>query len=118
MKQELQDRFLDFAAGIVLLGGELKTTYEGKHVFGQLFRSGTSAGANFEESHSAESTNDFIHKREIVLKELRESLYWLQLIKRTKIVKNNTAIDTLINENEEFIKIIAKSLITIKNKSK
>jgi four helix bundle protein len=118
MKKELRNRFIDFASNIVLLGGELKMTYEGRHVFGQLFRSGTSAGANFEESHSAESTRDFIHKREIVLKELRESSYWLELILRAKLVKDEDNISKLLLENEEFIKIVAKSLVTIKSKSK
>ena len=41
----------------------------------ELFRSSSSSGVNYEESHSAESTRDFLHKRQIVLKELRESFY-------------------------------------------
>ena len=46
----------------------------------QLIRSGTSIGANLQESQSAQSTADFIHKLEIALKEAKETKYWLSLI--------------------------------------
>ena len=47
MKQDLSERFLEFAASIIKLGKKLNKTYEGRHVYGQLFRSGTSTGANY-----------------------------------------------------------------------
>jgi four helix bundle protein len=47
-----------------------------------LLKSGTSPGANYEEARGSESSADFIHKLGIVLKELRESLYWLKVIKK------------------------------------
>ena len=49
----------------------LNKTAVGRHIGGQLTRSGTSAGANYEEACGAESRADFIHKLQIVLKELR-----------------------------------------------
>ncbi|HBS88926.1 MAG: hypothetical protein A2W91_05735 [Bacteroidetes bacterium GWF2_38_335] len=116
MKEEIRERFLEFASNIVILVRAMKNTFEGRHVFGQLFRAGTSAGANYEESHSAESVKDFIHKRGIVEKELRESLFWLELTKRAKIISENTNIDDMICENSELLKIIAKSIITIKQR--
>jgi len=45
----------------------------------QLLRSGTSVGANIEESQSAESRYDFAHKIALALKEARETHYWLRL---------------------------------------
>lgn len=45
----------------------------------QLFRSGTSIGANVREAQNAESKADFIHKMKIAAKETDESLYWLEL---------------------------------------
>jgi len=39
-----------------------------------------SAGANYEEAQGAESKEDFIHKLQIALKELRESNYWLPVL--------------------------------------
>jgi four helix bundle protein len=45
----------------------------------QLFRSGTSIGANVREAQGCESRNDFIHKMKIAYKEAEESRYWLEL---------------------------------------
>lgn len=50
MKKDLSERFLEFAVNIVKLGKKLNKTYEGRHIYGQLFRAGTSAGANYKES--------------------------------------------------------------------
>lgn len=46
----------------------------------QIFRSGTSIGANIEESIGAQSRNDFISKISISYKEARETEYWLKLL--------------------------------------
>lgn len=46
MKEELSKRFLEFAAKIIQLGKKLNRSFEGRHIYGQLFASGTSAGAN------------------------------------------------------------------------
>tara|TARA_R110001592_G_scaffold5436_3_gene29964 strand:+ start:5756 stop:5920 length:165 start_codon:yes stop_codon:yes gene_type:complete len=48
-------------------------------MFSQVFRSGTSIGANTREAQNAESKRDFIHKFKISAKEADEVEYWLQL---------------------------------------
>src|SRR5688500_5395674 len=45
----------------------------------QLFRSGTSIGANVREAQGAESISDFIHKFKIAYKEAEETMYWLEI---------------------------------------
>ncbi len=114
-REEMSERFLMFAVNIVKLGGKMKKSFEAKHSFNQLFRAGTSSGANYEESISAQSKKDFIHKREISLKELRESLFWLRLIDRAELSKPNDILEWLLQENDELIKIIAKGVSTTKN---
>jgi len=47
----------------------------------QLFKSGTSIGANVHEAQGAESKNDFKHKCKIAYKEAEETDYWLSLCK-------------------------------------
>lgn len=74
----------------------------------QLAKASTSIGANYEESQAAESKKDFIHKIGIVLKETRESNYWLRVIEAVSL--NNKNIDKitlkqLIKESVEFKKI-------------
>jgi len=51
---------------------------------GQLFRSGTSIGANVREAQNAESKADFIHKFKIAAKECEETTYWLELCQNSK----------------------------------
>jgi len=117
MKRDLSERFLEFAASIIKLGKKLNKTYEGRHVYGQLFRAGTSSGANYEESQSAESKKDFQHKLQVVLKELKESLYWLRLIEIAQLInKSDALLVFLLKENRELIKIIAKSIVTSKSR--
>ena len=47
----------------------------------QLFKSGTSIGANVHEAQEAESRDDFIHKLKISAKEASETRFWLKLCK-------------------------------------
>jgi four helix bundle protein len=116
MKQDLSERFLEFAVSIIKLGKKLNKTYEGRHVYGQLFRAGTSVGANYEESQSAESKKDFQHKLQVVLKELKESLYWLRLIEKAEFVDKSDAILVfLLKENRELNEVISRTPLKTNN---
>ena len=112
-RNELSERLLDFAANIVKLAIGLNRTPVGRHIGGQLARSATSAGANYEEACGAESRADFIHKLQLVLKELRESLYWLRLIGKTNITIASN-LDGLAKEASELANIVGKSVVTAK----
>ena len=115
MQNELSDRFLEFGANIIKLTTNLYKTPEGRHIGGQLLRSGTSSGANYEEACGAESRRDFIHKLQITLKELKESFYWLRLIRKAALFSEKSPLlSSLLEENKELINIIAKSVITAK----
>ena len=82
----------------------------------QVVRSGTSIGANIEESIAAQSRKDFVSKMSISSKEARETNYWLRLIRDTELV-SDVDLTRLINESEEMIKIITSIVKTTKNKS-
>ena len=115
MREELIERFLNFAVQIYKLEKLLCKTSSGRHVYGQLFRSGTSAGANYDEATAAESRKDFIHKMQISLKELRESYFWLRFINKAELITaEDETIAFLIKENEELLNIIGKSVSTAK----
>ena len=114
---DLSDRFMKFVVTILKLERELLKTYSGRHIYGQLFRAGTSAGANYEEARAGESRADFIHKMQIVLKELRESHFWIKLIVASKLITSeDDLLKILYTESEELKNIIAKSVITAKSK--
>jgi len=115
--EELSDRFLDFSVRIGHVVDALPETRLGRHVASQLVRSGTSPGPNYEEGCAAESRADFAHKLSIVLKELRESRYWLRLVVRAKLLSDQK-MNGLIDESDQLCRIIGKSVATAKNRSK
>jgi len=113
------DRLLNFSAEILKLATLLSKSYVGRHVGNQLMRAATSAGANWEETCGAQSRADYAHKMQIVLKELRESSYWLKLLKKSNLpIRDNGSVDDLSREAIELTKIIGKSVVTVKKDSK
>ena len=50
----------------------------------QMARAATSIGANIHEANYAESSNDFVHKLKVALKECHETEYWLQILIETR----------------------------------
>jgi four helix bundle protein len=109
--KDLSDRFLNVAVEIIRIVQALGKTFVGRKISGQLIDSATSAGANYEEACGAESRADFIHKLQVVLKELRESLYWLRLVLRAELMSMGK-LDGAIKEGGELANIIAKSIVT------
>ena len=112
-RRDLSERLLNFAASSINLTVKLKRTAVGRHVANQLMRSASSSGANYEEACGAESKADFIHKMQLVLKELRESAYWLKLAGKSGLLPGEI-LQPLLGEANELIKIVAKSVITAK----
>jgi four helix bundle protein len=108
---DIQDRMIDFGVGIIKLSSVLPKTKEGNHIARQLLRCGTSPAPNYGEARGAESTNDFIHKLGIVLKELNESGIWLEMIKRSEMLRREV-LQPLMQECTELSKIISASIRT------
>ena len=76
----------------------------------QLFRSGTSIGANIRESQAAESRADFIHKCKIAAKEAEESDYWLLLCEKAPSYPSpGDLIQKLLSIRKIISKIISSS---------
>ena len=114
---ELEERLIDFAVRIIKLTSSLPKTPAGKHIAGQILRSGTSPAPNYGEARGAESSADFVHKLGIVLKELNETSIWLRVIERSEILRRELLID-IIEENSELCKILAASLRTARIRRK
>jgi len=77
----------------------------------QLFKSGTSIGANVREAQHAESKADFMHKIKIAMKETEETLYWLDLCKSAPTYPN---CEQLITKAKSISNVISKIIITSK----
>ena len=79
----------------------------------QVYRSGTSIGANIAESKTAQSDADFINKLSIALKEANETKYWLVLLH-----ESGTLSDEEFQSIENDINTIIGTLIIIIKKKK
>jgi four helix bundle protein len=111
---ELEERLIDVAVRIIKLSARLPKTPAGKHIAGQILRSGTSPAPNYGEARGAESTADFIHKLRIVIKELNETSTWLKVIDRSELLKHDLLVG-IIEENRSLCKIFMTSLRTASN---
>ena len=104
--RDIYHRTLDSSVRIVRLSRELqKNGGICRNLATQVFKSGTSIGANLEEGRSGESRADFTHKYGIALKEARETLYWLKLIARSEVLPTNRLTD-LTNECDEIVAVL------------
>ncbi|MHA8065952.1 four helix bundle protein [Aquirufa sp. ROCK2-A2] len=110
--QNVQNKSLNFARDIYLLSKKLDNKKE-FIISNQILRSGTSIGANLQEGYFAESHKDYIHKLSISLKELNETIFWLDLLQLEEIVEKQE-VQILKNNGIEIMKI----LVTIINKLK
>ena len=102
MKRDLCDRLFDFSVSVLKFLPSLPNTPELKVIRYQLAKSATSAGANYEEAQAGSSRADFNNKTRIALREMRESNYWLRLIKATNNNIENEKLKVLISESSEL----------------
>ncbi len=105
-RNDLVERLFEFAVRVIEFLKTLPYTPENKTIRTQLSKSACSSGANYEESQAGSSRPDFSNKVRISLREMRESNYWLRIIKRTAQEINQEEIDYLINESAELKSIL------------
>lgn len=113
--EEFSDRLWRFAARVGKVVDALPETRLRRHVAGQLVRSGTAAGPNYDEGCAAESRADFAHKLSIVLKELKESRGWLKFIIMAGLLAEDR-VAGLLDECEQLIKLVGKSISTARGR--
>ena len=112
-KEELKGRTKKFALLIIRIVEELPTTRAGNTIGNQLIRSGTSVAANYRAACRARSNADFISKITVVEEESDESLFWLELIEESKLLKKEV-IQEAIKEAKELTAIFTASGRTAK----
>jgi len=108
---DIEERLVDFAVRAIKLCSHLPKTQAGRHIGGQLLRSGTAPAAHYAEARGAESTKDFIHKLKICLKELNESRVWLKIVTQSKLLPESQLHD-ITDENDQLCRIINASIKT------
>jgi len=112
-QEEMKKRTKDFAKRVINLCRQLPETREGHLIGNQLFRSGTSVGANYRAACRGRSKAEFIAKLGIVLEEADESIYWLEILSETQIIKTNL-LEPVMEEANALVGIFVASLKTAK----
>lgn len=110
-KKELEDRLINFAVNTINMTESISHSYAGNHLANQLIRSSSSPALNYAEAQGAESKKDFLHKIKIALKELRESLFCIKIIKNLNLTPENQ-IQPIEKECNELVSIFVKSAET------
>ena len=118
----LHDNFIadfteDFGLRIVNLYKYLRKEKKEYIMSMQLYRSGTSIGANVAESKNAQSKADFISKLSIALKEAGESDYWLKLLLKSQTISIHE-YDSIKNDLNIIIGTLIKIIKTTKENNK
>ncbi|MCU0472916.1 MAG: four helix bundle protein [Bacteroidales bacterium] len=105
-KNDLADRLFEFAVRVIEFLKTMPYTPENKIIRNQLAKCSTSSGANYEESQGGSSKAEFGNKVRIAAREMRESNYWLRIIKRTVNEVNNAENIYLVKESHELLSIL------------
>ena len=111
-ERDLQKRLFDFAVRVLKFLPRIPKTPEFNVIRYQLSKSSTSSGANYEEAQAGSSKADFNNKVRIALREMRESNYWLRIIRAANVVlSKDKELLELIDESEQLKKILG-SIVT------
>ena len=113
----IQDLAYDFACRIIRLYQYLTedSIYKEYIMSKQVFRSGTSIGANVREAQHAQSDADFLSKMQISLKECNETDYWLQLLHDNGYL-NDVQFDSINTDRVRIHKLLNAIVSTTRRK--
>jgi four helix bundle protein len=114
-EQEFKNKTKNIALRIIRLVESLPNTNSAQIIGKQLLRSATSVGANYRAACRAKSTADLINKLSIVEEESDESLYWLELLEDSNLVKE-TKLSELKKDMNEIVSMIVASIKTLRSK--
>ena len=115
--RDICERTFEFAVNITRLCQKLYAVAGvSRPLANQLFRSGTSVGANAEEAQAGQSRPDFISKNNICLKEARETHFWLRLASAVQM-GNAADLAPLVQESDELRRIFGAIIVSAKRES-
>lgn len=103
-----KQRFKQYVIRSTKLYQGMPVTGEAKIFGNQFLRSASSAGANYRSACRARSAKEFFAKMSIVVEELDESCFWMEIITETEILPESKTRN-LMNEANELLSICAKA---------
>ena len=109
----MEEKCMNFAIRVTNLCRFLIDEKHEHKISDQLFRSGTSIGANMAEAQCAISKKDFAAKVYISLKECNETLFWLKLLNETGFL-NSKQYKSIYDDCEELKRLLVSITKTSK----
>ena len=112
---ELKQRTKTFALRIIRLVEGLSSSIVGRTIANQLVRSGTSVAANYRAACRGRSKAEFIAKLGIVVEEVDETAFWLELIVDSGL-QPHARIASLLKEADKLTAIFVASCRSTKRR--
>jgi len=114
-KDDFKKRLYNFTLKLIEFLDKLPKDNVSKRIGDQLLRSGTSIIGNYIEGQAASSKRDFTNFFNTCLKSTNESKLWFALLRDSKRAKPDE-VKWFLGELNEFAKIFASSILTLKGK--
>jgi four helix bundle protein len=111
---ELRKRTKDFALRVIRMARALPNTREANVISNQIIRSATSMAANYRAVGLARSKAEFIAKLGVVLEEADETVFWLELLAESGVIKP-AKLSAILAEANELVAIFSASRRTSKS---
>ena len=107
--EEMKLRTRKFCVDTIKFVDSLKTKKASSVITYQLVKSASSTGANYRATCKARSKKEFYAKLSIVVEEVDESEYWLEVIRDAELSTDANQLSELLNEANELNKILSKA---------
>ncbi len=107
--ENLKGRTKKFAVDIISFCDSLQIKKASAVITYQIGKSATSTGANYRAACKARSKNEFFSKMSIVVEEVDETQYWLEVIMDSMLSNETVELNRLLNEAIELNKIMSKA---------
>jgi four helix bundle protein len=117
MKSDLKERTKSFALKVIKAVEMLPKGKIPGILGNQLLKAGTSVGANYRAACRARSNADFISKMGIVEEETDETIYWMELLIDSGLVRKDDLI-SLLDEANQILAITVSSIKTARKGKK
>lgn len=115
--QQLKDRTKMFALRVIRMSDALPKTRAATVITNQILRSATSVAANYRAVGRARSKAEFVAKIGVVLEEADETVFWLEMLAESGIVKP-AKLRELLDEANQLVLIFSASRKTAKDYEK
>jgi four helix bundle protein len=112
---ETKLRTKQFAVRVIHMTEALPSKPAARVITNQILRSATSVGANYHSACKARSRAEFIAKMGVVAEEADETVFWLELLVETGLVKAKR-MESLLKEANELVAIFVSSQVTARSR--